>query len=138
YYEGVIPDGNYGAGGMIVWDRGTWTPLEPIDTGFEEGKLLFELRGHKLRGVWTLVRTKELDGRHWLHIKKPDAAATPGRDGDFDPTSVLSGLTVEELEEGRARVRASALAERLAELGVPRLSEAPARFSPMLAVPVDE
>lgn len=137
-YEGVIPDGNYGAGGMIVWDRGTWTPLEPIDTGFEEGKLLFELRGHKLRGVWTLVRTKELDGRHWLLIKKPDAAATPGRDGDFDPTSVLSGLTVEELEEGRARVRASALAERLAELGVPRLTEAPARFSPMLAVPVDE
>lgn len=137
-YEGVIPDGNYGAGGMIVWDRGTWTPLEPIDAGFAEGKLLFELRGHKLRGVWTLVRTKELDGRHWLLIKKPDSAATPGRDGDFEPTSILSGLTVEELEEGQARVRAVALAERLAERRTPPLTDAPSRFSPMLAVVVEE
>lgn len=134
-YEGVIPEGNYGAGGMIVWDRGIWTPLEPVDAGYAEGKLLFELRGHKLRGVWTLVRTKELDGRHWLLIKKPDGAATPGRDGDFDPTSVMSGLTVEELEEGRARSRAAHLAERLAALGAPRAAVDPASLEVMLAQP---
>jgi bifunctional non-homologous end joining protein LigD len=44
-FEGVIPAGNYGAGGVIQWDRGEWIPLEDINAGFEKGKLLFELRG---------------------------------------------------------------------------------------------
>ncbi len=49
-FEGVIPEGNYGAGAVIVWDRGRWTPLEDLDEGMEKGKLLFELHGYKLRG----------------------------------------------------------------------------------------
>src|SRR5690349_12392933 len=48
-FEGVIPAGNYGAGGVIVWDRGQWIPLEDVRTGLEKGKLLFELRGYKVR-----------------------------------------------------------------------------------------
>ena len=58
-FEGVIPEGEYGAGPMIVWDRGVWIPIEDPVEGLEKGKLLFELRGHKLMGKWTLVRTKQ-------------------------------------------------------------------------------
>ena len=57
-FEGVIPDGNYGAGEVIVWDQGRWTPLADLDEGLKKGKLLFELHGYKLRGTWTLVRMK--------------------------------------------------------------------------------
>src|SRR5690349_23455404 len=57
-FEGVIPPDNYGAGAVIVWDRGQWIALNDIAAGFDKGKLLFELRGHKLRGKWTAVKTK--------------------------------------------------------------------------------
>src|SRR5437867_693851 len=56
-FEGIIPKDNYGAGEVIVWDRGVWTPLEDPGEGMQKGKLLFELKGYKLRGGWTLVRT---------------------------------------------------------------------------------
>jgi bifunctional non-homologous end joining protein LigD len=63
-FEGVIPAGNYGAGEVIVWDRGWWRALEDPDEGYQRGKLLFELGGYKLRGEWTLVRTRQ--PRQWL------------------------------------------------------------------------
>src|SRR5215471_4681111 len=52
-FEGIIPEGNYGAGEVIVWDQGKWTPLADLDEGMKKGKLLFELSGYKLRGKWT-------------------------------------------------------------------------------------
>ncbi len=111
-FEGSIPAGNYGAGAMIVWDSGRWRPLEDPVAGMEAGKLLFELHGYKLRGVWTLFRTGDRrgqdDGNQWLLMKKPDAAARPesgnGDDDDLPPQSVLSGLTVEELRDGCERI----------------------------------
>ncbi len=120
-FEGSIPAGNYGAGAMIVWDGGRWRPLEDPVAGMENGKLLFELHGYKLRGVWTLFRTdgrrQTEDGSQWLLMKKPDAAARPqsgdgandgaGADGgedDLAQQSVLSGLTVEELRDGCERI----------------------------------
>jgi len=123
-FEGIIPPGNYGAGAVIVWDRGTFVPLEDPEAGLGSGKLLFELRGYKLRGLWTLVRTKE--PRAWLLIKKPPgwaarngygerleaAAAAPGEE------SILSGLTVGELAGGGGR--AAAARRRAAESGAPR------------------
>src|SRR5918999_458296 len=80
-FEGVIPDGNYGAGAVIVWDRGRWTPVgDPVE-GLAQGKLLFELRGLKLRGVWTLVKLKK-GQNEWLFIKERDGyAATAGTGG---------------------------------------------------------
>ena len=58
-FEGLIPEGNYGAGAVIVWDRGEWIPVgDPLE-GLDKGKLLFELRGYKLRGMWTLVKIKK-------------------------------------------------------------------------------
>jgi bifunctional non-homologous end joining protein LigD len=128
-FEGVIPDGNYGAGAMIVWDRGAWVALEDPLAGLEKGKLLFELRGYKLRGVWTLVKMKKTE-RDWLLIKERDAlVADPGDDWAQD--SVLSGLTVEQLAAGEGPGAAiEAEAQRLgARQGAPGV----AALEPMLA-----
>ena len=108
-FEGVIPEGGYGAGPSIVWDRGLWTPVGDPAAGMEKGKLLFDLKGYKLRGRWTLVRTKGGAENHWLLIKERDAYEDPeGGTGDYPDDSVLSGLTVEELGAGGdfgARIR---------------------------------
>ncbi len=99
-FEGVIPAGNYGAGGVIVWDRGEWVPLEPWREGLEKGKLLFELKGYKLHGKWTLVKLKKSE-KDWLLIKERDAwMSTAGEADSFAEESVLSGLTVEEIKSG--------------------------------------
>ncbi len=132
HFEGVIPEGNYGAGAMIVWDRGTWTPLESPS----EDKILFELRGQKLRGVWTLVKTKgkEHGENAWLLIKKPDDASRPGASA-FDNHSILSGLTVEELAGGQDRAREI----RETIVGhAPRSTVDVRTVGPMLAVPRDD
>jgi bifunctional non-homologous end joining protein LigD len=101
-FEGVIPAGNYGAGGVIVWDRGEWMPLEPWREGLEKGKLLFELKGYKLHGKWTLVKIKKSE-RDWLLIKEKDAWMAPvGKADEFAEESVLSGLTVEEIKSGES------------------------------------
>ncbi len=97
-FEGVIPAGNYGAGGVIVWDRGEWVPLEDWREGLEKGKLLFDLKGYKLHGRWTLVKIKKSE-KDWLLIKERDAfVRSPG--DVFNEESVLSGLTVEEVKAG--------------------------------------
>jgi bifunctional non-homologous end joining protein LigD len=99
-FEGVIPAGNYGAGGVIVWDRGEWVPLEPWREGLEKGKLLFELKGYKLHGKWTLVKIKKSE-KDWLLIKERDSwMKKPGEADEFSEDSVLSGLTVEEIMSG--------------------------------------
>ena len=79
-FEGTIPAGNYGAGKVIIWDKGTWVPLGDARKGLREGKLKFELRGHKLHGQWTLVRMKGRESGNrepWLLIKEKDAFARP-------------------------------------------------------------
>src|SRR5262245_164041 len=73
-FEGIIPEGNYGAGAVIVWDNGVWIPYDDPDEGIVTSKLHFELRGHKLRGVWTLIRLKQSE-KDWLLIKKADGWA---------------------------------------------------------------
>src|SRR5205809_46320 len=116
-FEGVIPAGNYGAGGVIVWDRGEWVPLEDWRTGLEKGKLVFELKGYKLHGKWTLVKIKKSE-RDWLLIKERDAYVK--QPGDvFPEESVLSGLSVEEVKAGV--VPKSRLREALEENGAPRV-----------------
>ncbi|MDH3691672.1 MAG: DNA ligase D [Gammaproteobacteria bacterium] len=104
-FEGVIPEGNYGAGAVILWDRGTWVPLaDPIE-GIEKGKLLFELRGYKLRGKWTLVKTKR-GPKDWLLIKERDGYVSEhGTDG-YPADSILSGQTVSELKQGKDLAKA--------------------------------
>lgn len=128
-FEGVIPAGNYGAGGVIVWDRGEWVALEDWREGLEKGKLLFELRGLKLHGKWTLVKIKKSE-RDWLLIKERDEwVASPG--DQFAETSVLSGLTVEELKEGRSP--ATSLRAALKQTSAPRTRVDPRSVKVMLA-----
>ncbi len=128
-FEGVIPKGNYGAGGIIVWDRGEWVALEDWREGLEKGKLLFELKGYKLRGKWTLVKIKKSE-KDWLLIKERDAyVKSPG--DEFDEASVLSGLTVEQVKDG---VRPSnRIRERLESLGAERGVVDPRAVKAMLA-----
>src|SRR5213594_589217 len=127
-FEGIIPEGNYGAGAVIVWDRGRWVPLEDPHEGLKKGKLLFELRGYKLHGKWTLVKLKKGE-KEWLLIKEKDGYVAD--DGALPPQSVLSGLTVEELKAGANR--AAPALELLARLKAPRRAVRPAEAEPMLA-----
>jgi len=98
-FEGLIPEGNYGAGAVILWDRGRWVPIEDPVAGLAKGKLLFELRGLKLHGLWTLVKLKKGD-KEWLLIKERDAYESASGPLPAEE-SVLSGLTVEDLKAGR-------------------------------------
>jgi len=129
-FEGMIPEGNYGAGAVIVWDRGQWTPVgDPLE-GLAKGKLLFELRGYKLRGLWTLVKIKKAE-KEWLLIKERDAWASPDRHPGAE--SVLSGLTVEDLKAGRDR--GEAIRAELVRLRAPRRAVEAHSVGLMLAQP---
>ena len=93
-FEGVIPEG-YGAGIVMLWDRGTWHPeTADVDAALKKGDLKFTLDGYKLKGSWVLVRTKGpayAGGRSWLLIKHRDEWAGPVDITEFAPLSVKSG-----------------------------------------------
>ena len=99
-FEGVIPEG-YGAGIVMLWDRGTWTPeVDDIDAALKKGDLKFTLDGYKLKGSWVLVRTKGPsygEGRSWLLIKHRDDWAGPVDITEFAPLSVKSGGDFEDI-----------------------------------------
>jgi bifunctional non-homologous end joining protein LigD len=121
-FEDVIPAKQYGAGAMIAWDRGTVTYLEgPAEQEIEHGKLHVELRGMKLRGRYALVKlAKSAKGDEWLLFKKADEHASKERViVDELPRSVLSGLTVEELEDA-ASIGAAHVARAVARGAVRR------------------
>jgi bifunctional non-homologous end joining protein LigD len=97
-FEGSIPEGHYGAGDVIVWDRGVWIPQGDPAEAYAKGKLKFELQGEKLGGLWNLVRT-HMPGKQeqWFLIKHQDTAAKPESDYDVvaaEPDSVLSDRTI--------------------------------------------
>jgi bifunctional non-homologous end joining protein LigD len=135
-FEGIIPKGNYGAGSVIVWDKGLWVPLEEPEPAMENGVLHFQLRGYKLRGTWLLIRMnkKGKDSRDWLLRKKPDAYAS-AEENPYPETSVLSGLTVEDLGGGKRK--AAAVVKRLAKLGAPERPVDPFGLKLMLAKTAD-
>src|SRR3989441_160060 len=127
-FEGIIPEGNYGTGAVIVWDRGRWVPLEDPEEGMRKGKLLFKLHGYKLKGKWTLVKLKKGE-REWLLIKEKDGYVSD--DGALPPESVLSGLTVEELKAGKDR--AAPVVKQLTRLRAQRRAVTLEQAEPMLA-----
>ncbi|HEY5610865.1 MAG TPA: DNA polymerase ligase N-terminal domain-containing protein [Thermoanaerobaculia bacterium] len=102
-FEGVIPEGNYGAGNVILWDHGTWEFLEPGDdpvAALNAGKLAFRLAGKKLFGEWALVKIKgrSTKGNEWLLLKHRDAYANADIDvTEVAPLSVVSNKSVEEI-----------------------------------------
>src|SRR5262245_2998788 len=108
-FEGVIPEGEYGAGAVIVWDRGRWLPEDDADASLRKGRLTFTLEGEKLRGRWHLVRT-HLGGEkskleNWLLFKSRDTAAREG-DGIVEtrPESAVSGRRIEQVGAASSRV----------------------------------
>src|ERR1700722_15944555 len=127
-FEGVIPPGNYGAGSVIVWDRGVYGGIDPPGDAAEavrKGKIDISLHGFKLNGAFTLVHTggrrkgDPKDEKNWLLIKKRDQYATTEDVFEAHPRSVLSGLTIEELADAPAAERK--LADNLARKHLPEL-----------------
>ncbi len=102
HFEGNIAEGNYGAGGVIIWDRGTYRNLkdEPLSECIKNGLVSVWLDGKKLHGGYALVRTNYRGRDSWLFFKMKDADAQPGIDITKEmPRSVKSGKTVEEIED---------------------------------------
>jgi DNA ligase D-like protein (predicted 3'-phosphoesterase) len=108
-FEGVIPAGTYGAGAVIVWDRGTYTNLSEHDdreiamaVALEAGHAAFRLHGEKLTGAWSLRRMSGAQRSSWLLVKRRDEHADPGTDiAAARPESVLSGRTIEDVAGAR-------------------------------------
>ena len=143
-FEGVIPEGNYGAGSVIIWDRGSYRHPAArdesdnerlISAGLIKGDLKFILEGEKLRGEFALVRTR-MDPRSWLLLKKKDRLPAGGDISDH--RSVVSGLTLEELlvaEAAPSRAKVGRIRRHEAEesdADAP-LAPMPHRVRPMLA-----
>jgi bifunctional non-homologous end joining protein LigD len=122
-FEGVIPAGQYGAGDVIVWDRGTWQPAGAADPGaaVAGGELHFDLEGEKLRGRFVLVRTRRARSGQdqWLMLHKRDEEAREGWDPERYPRSVKSGRTNEEVAAEPEAVWRGDLPPAEAELRLP-------------------
>lgn len=133
-FEGVIPEGNYGAGAMILWDRGRVGYLrDSAEEGLEAGALSFELDGFKLKGRFSLVRPSKQPSSQqsqWLLMKRDDAFASDVDIIEARPRSVLSGLTVEELRN--ADEHYEKVVERARELGAKKGSLRVSQTVPML------
>jgi bifunctional non-homologous end joining protein LigD len=110
-FEGAIPAGEYGAGTVILWDRGRWIPKEDPHEGYKKGKLKFELVGEKLRGGWTLARMGGRSGeggKNWLLLKERDATARPLAEGDIldeRPESVAGGPVLDDAPRAKLPAR---------------------------------
>ena len=144
-FEGVIPEGNYGAGTVQIWDHGTYEGARDAQEQLARGELKFTLRGKRLRGSFVLVRTKPSPSGpkprqpEWLLIKHRDAAADSGWDAGDHVESAVSGRTLDEIRDGvpplaPGSASPAAALEGAFEAPSPR----PARPEPMLAVIVDK
>jgi bifunctional non-homologous end joining protein LigD len=101
-FEGIIPQGQYGEGTVMLWDRGFWEPIRSPAQGFREGYLKFNLHGQKLQGGWMLVRkggrSSESDERHWFLVKERDEFARPDLSITEEmPLSVVTGRNLQEI-----------------------------------------
>jgi bifunctional non-homologous end joining protein LigD len=141
-FEGTIPKGQYGAGSVIVWDRGTWTPEgDHPARDYHAGKLKFRLDGEKLHGRWALVRTKPSEDQRqdqWLLIKEPDEFVRPRE--QYDITEALPDSVIQHPLHASAALDAVASpapaatdALRAAALDGARKAALPAAMSPQLA-----
>jgi bifunctional non-homologous end joining protein LigD len=105
-FEGIIPEGEYGGGAVIVWDTGTWQPEGNAADALGKGHIKFELSGKKLRGRFHLVRTRggKPAGESWLFFKGKDAEARSDGRVPWNEKSVLSGRSIEDVRGAPERV----------------------------------
>lgn len=129
-FEGTIPQGEYDGGTVMLWDRGTWEPLEDARVGYRKGHLKFELHGERLKGKWSLVRIhgrKDDDTDNWLLMKGKDRYATEDDPLD-ETTSVDSGRTMNEIAGNKKRSvwisNRKSLSKNARNLGTPRMTVA--------------
>jgi bifunctional non-homologous end joining protein LigD len=110
-FEGTIPQGEYGGGTVMVWDRGKWQPESDPHRGLNKGHLAFHLSGEKLRGGWHLVRLRKRPGEkrdNWLLIKQHDDAARTEQQRDIlveKPRSVKTGRTMDEIAAHKRKAK---------------------------------
>ncbi|KQN42097.1 ATP-dependent DNA ligase [Pseudomonas sp. Leaf48] len=148
-FEGSIPEGHYGAGDVIVWDRGVWIPQDDAEQAYAKGRLKFELQGEKLSGLWNLVRT-HMPGKkeQWFLIKHQDAAARPQTEYDVlvaEPDSVLSDRSIIAKQTKPAdkpkpvkKPKASARQEKSPQLTGAHKAALPQSLKPQLATLVEK
>lgn len=135
-FEGSIPEGQYGAGDVIVWDHGVWQPIGDPQETYKAGKLKFTLIGEKLSGDWALVRTHlrgSGDKEQWLLIKERDQQARPASEFDVVaelPKSVLSDATIGDKNTKKAVKKTKAIK--------PKPTALPEQLAPQLATLVDK
>ena len=128
-FEGIIPEGEYGGGTVMVWDRGTYSPEGDLAAGLSKGELKFTLQGVKLKGSWVLVRTK---GRQWLLIKHRDQYASTADITLSEPRSVITQRTLAEIAEDEGGdVAKAATGDPLVLPRVVRRKDRPKRRSPV-------
>src|SRR5437762_741119 len=147
-FEGKIPEGNYGAGTVMVWDRGAFVvetdpgkpqaaPLDALQQ-LERGEIKFSLNGEKLRGSFVLVKIKRSEkGNEWLLIKHKDAAEDPKWNIDEHDGSALTGRSLAEIAEEAPPKRSPRTIEAREAQGA-RKSAMPSRVEPMLATLVEQ
>jgi bifunctional non-homologous end joining protein LigD len=138
-FEGKIPEGNYGAGTVMVWDRGTFHLEGNPDAlkQLEKGEIKFSLNGEKLKGSFVLVRLKQSEkGNEWLMIKHKDAAEDSSWNIDEHDGSALTGRTIEEIKEELPPKRRPTLIQA-SELQGAHKGAMPSRVEPMLATLAD-
>jgi bifunctional non-homologous end joining protein LigD len=145
-FEGTIPKGQYGGGTVIIWDRGSWEPVGDPRAGLEEGKLVFQLHGEKLAGLWELVRTTKRGDKkdQWLLFKKRgDAWARAG--DEYDVLTALPDSVVQKplglVEEREPRAEAPSSAPSAAsspDLSKAKKAALPQALEPQLATLVAE
>lgn len=134
-FEGKIPEGNYGAGTVMVWDRGTFSVIGDASASkqIERGEIKFNLSGEKLRGSFVLVKLKHSEkGNEWLFIKHQDANEDPAWNIDEHDGSVLTGRSIKEIAEELPPKR-EANPIQPGELDGARKSAMPSHVEPMLA-----
>ncbi|MCG6156687.1 DNA ligase D [Rubinisphaera margarita] len=138
-FEGIIPQGNYGAGTVIIWDRGEWEADSDLTADYRKGKLKFRLHGEKLQGGWTLVRmrSKGESADNWLLIKEKDEEARSLDEYDVtteSTESVQSGRTLDEVQAG-TKPRTSARKSKRTQKSAPSTpgESVPEKVDPQLA-----
>jgi bifunctional non-homologous end joining protein LigD len=155
-FEGIIPEGEYGGGTVLLWDRGRWLPESEPKEAYHKGKLVFTLDGEKLRGRWHLVRSRQAgadegEGKEqWLLMKDDDVFAAAGSDDALlrdEPASAATGRTLEEVAAAGDRVwrsgekgggqGAGPVLDPAGAKGA-RRARLPERLDPELATLVDE
>lgn len=137
-FEGSIPQGHYGAGDVIVWDRGIWEPEGDANQAYAKGKLRFRLQGEKLSGVWNLFRTRMAGKKEqWMLVKSHDAQARSEADYSIveaQPDSVISDRTLVPRSSASAKPVQPPKRKRA---GAGKKATLPGQLQPQLATLVD-